>query len=102
MGPGGPRRFKSVLSSLLTNAQHHGRGRNIQVVIPSEPDGIAIEVLDRGPGLSPGDLEHAFDRFYKGDPARADTGSGLGLAIAREKARLQAGRWTRQTVKEVD
>jgi signal transduction histidine kinase len=33
----------------------------------------------------------AFDRFYRGDPARSGPGSGLGLAIVRELARAHGG-----------
>ncbi len=83
-------RFKRVVSNLLANAFDHGAG-DVEIVVRREADRVAIDVLDRGPGLSPHDLEHVFDRFYKGDPARAKSGSGLGLAIAWENAQLQGG-----------
>jgi two-component system sensor histidine kinase MprB len=40
-------------------------------------------IRDHGPGLSPVDTEHAFDRFYRGAASRGVPGSGIGLAIAR-------------------
>ena len=46
--------------------------------------GIAIEVLDEGPGIPPGDLERIFDKFFRvqvGDRRRA--GTGLGLSICK-------------------
>ena len=52
---------------------------------------IAFSVLDDGPGFPPGGLPRAFDRFYRGDPARSGEGSGLGLAIVRELARAHGG-----------
>lgn len=50
-------------------------------------DGNAVvEVADSGHGISPADLPHVFDRFWRADPARgrATGGSGLGLAISRQ------------------
>lgn len=49
----------------------------------------AIEVLDRGPGVEPGEEEAVFERFHRGTAGRGRPGTGLGLAIARELA----GEW---------
>ncbi len=46
--------------------------------------GISLAVVDDGPGFPDGTAERAFDRFWRGDPARAGGGSGLGLAIVQE------------------
>jgi two-component system OmpR family sensor kinase len=48
-------------------------------------------VVDDGPGFPPGGTDFAFERFYRGDPARSGPGSGLGLAIVRELARAHGG-----------
>ena len=53
-----------------------------------------ISVRDHGPGLSSSDLERMFERFYRGDPARARAprvGSGLGLPIVHQIALSQGG-----------
>jgi hypothetical protein len=44
---------------------------------------VVLEVADAGPGLTPQQAEHVFERFYRGDQARTrkSGGSGLGLAI---------------------
>ena len=52
---------------------------------------VAISVADDGPGFPPGGSERAFERFYRGDPARTGQGSGLGLAIVLELARAHGG-----------
>ncbi len=53
--------------------------------------GVALSVTDDGPGFPPGDVERAFQRFYRGDPSRSAPGTGLGLAIVRELARAHGG-----------
>jgi OmpR-family two-component system manganese-sensing sensor histidine kinase len=49
---------------------------------------IQVIVKDTGIGMDADTLTHAFDRFYRADPARLrdgskETGTGLGLAIAK-------------------
>ena len=44
---------------------------------------MIFEVADHGPGLTPQQAEHVFERFYRADQARTRKagGTGLGLAI---------------------
>jgi two-component system, OmpR family, sensor kinase len=44
---------------------------------------VILEVADQGPGLTPYQAEHVFERFYRADQARTRKagGTGLGLAI---------------------
>jgi two-component system sensor histidine kinase MtrB len=50
-----------------------------------------LQVKDNGPGIAPDALEHIFDRFYRGDPAREGSGTGLGLALVRSIVQLHHG-----------
>ncbi|MGD9781310.1 MAG: sensor histidine kinase [Kiritimatiellia bacterium] len=47
---------------------------------------LELAVIDRGPGLKPGDAKRIFDRFYRADKSRSRTsgGSGLGLPIVQQ------------------
>ena len=83
-------RFKRVLCNLVANAVEHGGGQ-AEVVWRPEGEMVALDVLDRGPGLPEDHLERVFQRFHKTDSARARGGAGLGLAIALEHARAQRG-----------
>lgn len=61
-------------------------------------DAVALSVTDDGPGFPPGGAVRAFERFYRGDPARTGQGSGLGLAIVQELARAHGGRATAENL----
>lgn len=70
------------------------RGRIVVGARPArlgEAAALTIWVADDGPGFAPGTLERAFDRSWRGDPARSGSGSGLGLAIVRELATAHGG-----------
>jgi signal transduction histidine kinase len=81
-----PDRTKQVLLNLLGNAlRHTPEGGRISLTVKADGENVTFAVADTGEGISPDDLPHVFDRFYRGDKSRsrAGGGSGLGLAIAR-------------------
>ncbi|MDR7485439.1 MAG: ATP-binding protein [Armatimonadota bacterium] len=88
-------RLAQVLTNLLDNAikftPDHG---TIAVGWRTLNGEVEIEVADTGPGISPADLPHIFERFYKADRARPATpgGSGLGLAITKHIVEAHGGR----------
>lgn len=87
------RRISRILRNLINNAIEHAEARPVDVVVSSSPTAIGIAVRDHGIGMSPSEVAHVFDRFWRADPARARTtgGSGLGLSIATEDTRLHQG-----------
>lgn len=65
--------------------------RPVSTAGPAGVPSVVLSVTDDGPGFPPGDVERAFQRFYRGDPSRSGSGTGLGLAIVRELARAHGG-----------
>ncbi len=54
---------------------------------------VVFEVADQGPGLTPEQAQHVFERFYRGDQARTRPGgTGLGLAIVAALVAAHGGR----------
>lgn len=85
------RRLDVVIANLVGNAVRYGRPP-VEVVARVEAGQLLLRVSDHGTGLTPQELPHVFERFYKADAARTRSpGSGLGLAIARENVRLHGG-----------
>ncbi|MBV9355666.1 MAG: HAMP domain-containing histidine kinase [Chloroflexi bacterium] len=108
-------RLKQLLANLVENAlRYTPETGSVMVSVTPEvgpaplqrsatagrsPSGIArmalahLTVTDTGIGISPNDLPHVFERFYRVDRARsrAQRGSGLGLSIAQYIARAHAG-----------
>jgi two-component system OmpR family sensor kinase len=84
-----------VVTNLLANARAHTPvGTAIHVATYSTEDGSYITVADEGPGLSPEDQSHIFERFYRVDSSRqrsSSDGSGLGLSIVDEVMKAHNG-----------
>lgn len=71
-----------AIKNVIENAIRYAPGSPVNVDVDGGGDGVTVVVEDRGPGMDSQDLEHAFDRFYRGG-TRSGDGSGLGLAIAK-------------------
>jgi signal transduction histidine kinase len=78
-------RLEQALQNLAANAVRHAPAdTTVRLASGIADDSVVVTVEDAGPGIAPEHLPHIFDRFYKGDPARAGaSGSGLGLSIVK-------------------
>lgn len=89
-----PARAVQVLTNVLVNALRYtpAPGR-IDVTVSREKDKVAFRVSDTGIGLTPDQLTHIFERFYRVDKARSRAlgGSGIGLTIALSLAQAMGG-----------
>jgi two-component system osmolarity sensor histidine kinase EnvZ len=85
-----PSAVQRLIANLVDNALRHG-GPAVEVVTWPEGGRAVIEVLDRGPGIPPGESERMLQPFTRLDRARSTSGTGLGLAIVDRIARLHGG-----------
>ncbi len=85
-------RARQVLSNLIGNAvKYTVRGR-IEARIEQRDGVIAIAIADTGPGLTPEELEQAYEPFRRVERTGAGVpGAGLGLSLARQLAGLMGG-----------
>jgi signal transduction histidine kinase len=90
-----PRRVRQILLNLLSNAIKFGRGKPIRVALTRrEDEGVTVEVIDQGEGISPEDQERIFQEFVQLGKTQLTEGTGLGLPISRRLAELLRGSLT--------
>jgi two-component system, OmpR family, sensor kinase len=92
-----PELLAQLVDNLLDNAVKYGPpGGPIQVRVRTQDGEAELAVEDSGPGISPEDLPHIFDPFFRSATARTAgiRGVGLGLAVARRIAEATGARLT--------
>jgi len=81
-------KLKRTVLNIMGNAQNFmdKEQKFIRVSVQADPEWVTIEIGDNGMGISPEDMPHIFERFYRAERSRnsATGGSGLGLAIATQ------------------
>jgi two-component system sensor histidine kinase KdpD len=81
-----------AIRQLLDNAlKYSPAGMPIAITAVRGASTISISITDYGSGVAPEEQSRIFDRFYRGQTARATHGSGLGLSIAKRIARAHGG-----------
>jgi PAS domain S-box-containing protein len=89
------RRVRQILLNLLSNAIKFGDGKPITVRCHKREDGgMEVDVIDRGRGIEPQDLDRIFDEFVQLADPDQQVGTGLGLPISRRLAVLLGGTLT--------
>jgi signal transduction histidine kinase len=99
-------RLSQAVLILVDNAAKYAGQAPIQLTASRSGSDLEINVVDRGPGIAPEELERIFERYHRA--GRRGTGAGLGLSIARTiveghggtiHARSAAGSGTTMTIR---
>lgn len=87
-----PRLLRVVALNLAENAiRYAGPGATFTLSARREGEAVVVAGADDGAGVLPSDLPRLFERFYRGDRARASRGTGLGLAIVKHVVAAAGG-----------
>jgi|TARA_Y100000389_G_C17450458_1_gene514414 signal transduction histidine kinase len=81
--------LERLFSNLINNALIYGGG--VEVSGKQKENGIFIQIMDRGPGLTDSDKENVFKPYYRLENKLSDSHSGLGMGIARNIANIHGG-----------
>ena len=81
---GDPSRLHQVLVNLVENAHKYSPpDQPIQLTLARVAEGLQVEVIDHGIGISSTDQPHIFERFHRGSNTGGHSGSGLGLSVVK-------------------
>jgi PAS domain S-box-containing protein len=85
-----PDLIERILGNFLSNAIRYTSHGRVLLGCRRRARSLRIDVLDRGPGIPPNEIDGLFEEFRQLDVAAAsrDKGLGLGLAIAKRLAKL--------------
>ena len=90
--------YKSIMLNALKHliekaAKFSPDGSKIKIQIADMDDVYHLEIIDRGKGISPDNIDRVFDRFYQVEQffTRTVGGLGLGLSIAKKAVSIHGG-----------
>jgi signal transduction histidine kinase len=86
-------RMRQVFANLLDNAvKYTPRGGSITVETRREGEEALVEIQDSGIGIPSDELDHIWERLFRGDRSRSQPGLGLGLGLVRAIVSAHGGR----------
>ncbi len=86
--------FTECIRAVADNAiKYSDENTTIRFTVHADDSYAVIKIIDSGKGISPSDLPHIFDRFYRCDKSRGRDkhSSGLGLTIAKSAVEMMNG-----------
>lgn len=86
--------INQVFYNLIDNAvKFTNDGGEICISMKNDGDYIIVSIKNTGKGISAEDIDHVFERFYKGDKSRSldSKSAGLGLFIVKNIVKLHNG-----------
>ena len=87
--------LREAVNNLVENAiKYTASGGGIWVNVRGDDDRVLINVTDTGIGISPDDLKHVFQKFYRADNSQTRTvgGNGLGLYLVKQRVEAMGGK----------
>lgn len=87
---------EAILNVMKNCMEHAGEGGCVEVSVSHDALACRICIQDTGSGISPEDLPHVFERFYRGEDSGEATatdpsGVGIGLSLAQSLVSAQGG-----------
>ncbi|NLU40334.1 MAG: hypothetical protein GXX78_15755 [Bacteroidales bacterium] len=96
-------KIRQVISNLISNAFKYTKEGKITVSCKRNANFYEFEIKDTGIGILQKDIDHIFDRFYRGSniDESSTRGTGIGLSIVKEMVELLDGNiWVESIIGE--
>lgn len=80
------RKLSQAVYNLIGNAVNYtDDDRRIGIKVEGEEDSVRFSIEDHGPGIAADEIDHIWDRYYRGGKShsRRKTGSGIGLSLVK-------------------
>jgi PAS domain S-box-containing protein len=86
--------LEELFTNIINNAvKYSPQGGTISIDVQTSSDTVTLSICDQGIGMSPDQIQHVFDEFYKADGSRHDfDSSGLGMPIAKRIVEKHGGK----------
>ena len=98
---GNSTQLNQLVHILVDNAvKYADKGTVITVKLKRQGDYVHFSVNNHGNEMTPEDMEHIFDRFYRAEKSRTTKGYGLGLSIAQRIVQSMNGKLRVESDKE--
>lgn len=84
--------LRVAIANVLENALKYSDDRSpVRMTFETVGRWLRIVVEDQGKGIDPGDLDHIFEPFFRGERTQDTPGTGIGLALVRTIVRHHGG-----------
>ncbi|MDJ1171963.1 ATP-binding protein [Roseofilum sp. BLCC_M154] len=84
--------LQHILNNLLSNAiKYSPEGGEVRLTLTAQPDGVLLEVKDRGIGIPPEDLDNLYSPFERATNVGKIKGTGIGLYIVKQAVECHQG-----------
>lgn len=89
---GDPVYLHRIVGNLVGNAQKYTLNASpVELTVTHTEARVCLCVKDRGIGITPADLEHLYEPFYRGQNVQGIAGTGLGMALVKQLVDLHHG-----------
>lgn len=83
--------YANIVDNAIKYTPTHG---HISIVMENNGQHSIVMVEDSGGGIAKQDIDHVFQRFFRGDASRSSSGTGLGLSLVKAVFDLHNGQIT--------
>ncbi|PTL38036.1 sensor histidine kinase [Alkalicoccus saliphilus] len=84
-------RWMQIMTNLLHNAwKFTPSGKRVHVEAADLGEEVEFQIIDEGKGMSSREMEHMYDRFFRGEKSRNRERGGLGIGLSIVRALVEA------------